>query len=47
MAMAAWDDYWFPIEPMVAAVEALPPGTPRKLYIGTGGHSTPMSLTAP
>ncbi|MCY3001793.1 MAG: alpha/beta hydrolase [Planctomycetota bacterium] len=44
MAMAAWDDYWFPIEPMVAAVEALPPGTPRKLYIGTGGHSTPNTV---
>lgn len=44
MAMAAWDDYWFPIEPMVAAIEALPPGTPRKLYIGTGGHSTPNTV---
>ena len=44
MALAAWDDFWFPIEPMVAAVEALPSGTPRKLYIGTGGHSTPNAV---
>lgn len=41
LAMTAWDDYWFPIQPIVAALDALPASTPRKLYLGTGGHSTP------
>ncbi len=41
LAMGAWDDYWFPLRSMLDALETLPAGVPRKLYLGTGGHSTP------
>ena len=41
LAMGAWDDYWFPLRSMLDALDTLPAGVPRKLYLGTGGHSTP------
>lgn len=41
LAMGAWDDYWFPLRSLLDALDTLPAGVPRKLYLGTGGHSTP------
>jgi len=44
LAMGAWDDYWFPLRSMLDALDALPAGVPHKLYLGTGGHSTPNAV---
>lgn len=43
MVMTAWDDFWFPPTSIVDTWQTLTPGTPRKLYLGTGGHSTPSN----
>lgn len=45
MVMTAWDDFWFPPTSIVDTWQTLTPGTPRKLYLGTGGHSTPLNHT--
>lgn len=44
MAMSAWDDFWFPVAPLIDALDALPTGVPRKIYLGAGGHSTPPNV---
>jgi predicted acyl esterase len=43
MVMTAWDDYWFPAASIVQTWKHLPASTPHKLYLGTGGHSTPVN----
>jgi predicted acyl esterase len=43
LVMTAWDDFWFAPSSIIASWTALPAGTPRKLYLGTGGHSTPIN----
>ena len=41
MAMIAYDDFAFPAYALAEAWQALPAATPRKLYLGTGGHQSP------
>ena len=42
-AMSAWDDFWFPTEKLVETLNTLPASTPRCVYLGTGGHSSPSN----
>jgi len=43
LAMSAWDDFWFPPSQLVERMSEIPPTTPKKLYVGAVGHSTPSN----
>lgn len=43
MAMMAWDDFLFPSEALTRAWGQIPASTPKKLYMGTGGHNSPYN----
>lgn len=43
LAMTAWDDFWFPPSQLIEHMSEIPPTTPKKLYIGAVGHSTPSN----
>ncbi len=43
LAMVAYDDFAFPASGQAAGWNALPAGTPKKLYLGTGGHQSPAN----
>jgi predicted acyl esterase len=44
MVMTAWDDYWFPASSIIDTWKQIPTATPHKLYLGTGGHSSPSNI---
>ncbi|MFN0242978.1 MAG: alpha/beta fold hydrolase [Planctomycetota bacterium] len=43
MSLGAFDDYVFPAGVDAAGWSALPASTPKKLYLGTGGHRSPSN----
>jgi predicted acyl esterase len=44
LAMGCWDDFWFPPEQLLTRMGEIPATTPKKLYIGAVGHSTPANV---
>lgn len=44
LAMGSWDDFWFPTSQLFARMAQIPTTTPKKLYVGAVGHSTPANV---
>ncbi len=44
LAMGCWDDFWFPTSQLFTRMAQIPQTTPKKLYVGTVGHSTPANV---
>lgn len=44
LAMGCWDDFWFPTSQLFSRMAQIPATTPKKLYVGAVGHSTPANI---
>jgi len=44
LAMGCWDDFWFPPSELIARMSEIPATTPKKLYVGAVGHSSPANV---
>ncbi len=44
LSMGCWDDFWFPPSQLLTRMGEIPATTPKKLYIGSVGHSTPANV---